>query len=66
MPKRRNLASVQIGAEYSGLSEKTIRRYIASGQLNGYRIGKKLIRIDLDEIDALLKPIPTASGGDAA
>jgi excisionase family DNA binding protein len=62
MPQRRNLVSVQKGAEYSGLSYKTIRRYIANGQLTGYRIGKKLIRVDLDELDALLKPIPTASG----
>lgn len=62
MPQRRNLVSVQKGAEYSGLSDKTIRRYIANGQLTGYRIGRKLIRVDLDELDALLKPIPTVSG----
>jgi excisionase family DNA binding protein len=61
--KRRNLVSVQKGAEYSGLSDKTIRRYISTGQLTGYRIGKKLIRVDLDELDALLKPIPTVGSG---
>jgi excisionase family DNA binding protein len=62
---RRNLVSIQKGAEYAGLSDKTIRRYISAGDLHGFRIGKKMIRVDLNEIEQLLKPIPTAGGGDA-
>lgn len=52
-------------AEYANVSIDTIRRRIAAGQLTGYRFGKRLIRVDLAEVDRLLLPIPTA-GGDAA
>jgi hypothetical protein len=39
-----------------------MRRYVASGRLTGYRVGPRLIRIDLDELEAMLKPIPTTIG----
>ena len=42
-----------------GCSTKTIRRYIADGRLTGYRMGPRLIRVDMAEVDALLSPIPT-------
>jgi excisionase family DNA binding protein len=57
------LASIREAAAYGAVSEKTIRRYISDGTLTGYRLGKKLLRVDLTEIDSLLKRIPTASGG---
>jgi excisionase family DNA binding protein len=60
MPRRKRLASIQKGEDYSGLSSKTLRRYIAAGRIHGYRLGPKLLRIDLNELDDLLKPIPTA------
>jgi excisionase family DNA binding protein len=63
----RRLESIQFAAEYARVSTKTVRRWIASGDLAGYRAGKRLIRVDLNELDALLRPIPTAGGGtDAA
>ena len=43
-----------------GVSTKTIRRRIADGELIGYRFGPHLIRLDPAEVDALLRPIPTA------
>jgi excisionase family DNA binding protein len=58
------LASVQIGSEETGLSQKTIRRYISTGRIRGYRLGPKLIPIDLNELDELLRPIPAADGSD--
>jgi hypothetical protein len=33
---------------------------IASGELAGYRVGKRMLRVDLNEVDALLRPIPSA------
>jgi len=61
----RRLASIPNAAEYLGVADKTIRRYIAAGRLTGYRAGPRLIRVDLDEVDAvLLRRIPTAGGGD--
>ncbi|GAB3758810.1 hypothetical protein GCM10027599_26710 [Yimella radicis] len=62
---RRQLATIPDAAEYACVSTKTIRRRIASGDLTGYRMGPRLLRVDLDELDALLKPIPTARGGAA-
>lgn len=55
----RRPASQQAAAEYLGVHTNTIRRYVAKGVITGYRIGPRLIRVDLDEIDALLSPIPT-------
>ena len=60
----RRLVSPSEAAEYAGCHPKTIRRRIADGSLRGYRMGPRLIRVDLDEVDHLLSPIPTA-GGDA-
>jgi excisionase family DNA binding protein len=51
--------SLIVAAGALGCSTKTVRRYIAEGRLTGYRMGPRLIRIDLNEIDALLSPIPT-------
>ena len=56
----RRWASLTAGAEHIGVSDKTMRRMIASGRVTGYRVGPRLIRVDLNELDALLAPIPTA------
>jgi len=62
----RRIASLNDAAHYSGVCTRTLRRYIAEGRLTGYRIGPRLLRVDLDEIDdRLLLAIPTA-GGDVA
>lgn len=72
MPSRQReqdhrLASIQDTADYLGTSTKTVRRYIAAGRLKAYRLGARAVRVDLDQLDALLQPIPTArSNGDAA
>lgn len=42
------------------VSPKTVRRRIADGHLTAYRVGPQLIRLDPAEVDALLRPIPTA------
>lgn len=58
----RRWASLTLGAEHIGVSDKTMRRMIASGRITGYRVGPRLIRVDLNELDALLRRIPTAAG----
>jgi excisionase family DNA binding protein len=38
---------------------RTIRRYIARGDLTAYRVGStRTIRVSLDDVDKLLHPIP--------
>jgi excisionase family DNA binding protein len=56
-------APLKTTSEQYGVSERTLRRYIAQGKLTGYRFGPRIIRVDLDEVDALLTPIPTAKAG---
>jgi hypothetical protein len=36
---------------------------IASGRLMGYRMGPRLLRVDLNELDNLLTPVPTTKAG---
>lgn len=50
----RRYASVPSAAEYAGCEHKLIRKLVASGDLKAYRLGSRLIRIDLDELDALM------------
>lgn len=63
--KARRWAPPSTAAEYLQVSPKTLRRMIAAGEVSAYRLRSRAIRLDLDELDQLLRPIPTA-GGDAA
>jgi excisionase family DNA binding protein len=63
-PPPRRLGSIPTAAEMAVCSTKTIRRLIAQGDLTGYRLGSRMIRVDLNELDEIMRPIPTS--GDAA
>lgn len=59
-PTQRRLASVAEAAEYADVCTRTIRRYIADGRITGYRVGARLVKVDLAEVDSkLVRPIPT-------
>lgn len=58
---QRRLSSLPEAAEQYGVSSRTIRRYISAGRITGYRFGPRMLRVDLDELDALLRPL--AAGG---
>lgn len=60
MNNTRKLVSVAEAAEYLGLSTKTIRNMIDRGELPAWRVGRKAIRVDLRDLDAMITPI----GGD--
>jgi excisionase family DNA binding protein len=49
---------VKIGdaADYLQVTDRTIRQMIADGRLTGYRSGTRLVRVDLNEIDAAMQP----------
>jgi excisionase family DNA binding protein len=59
--KRRQYESISEAAARVGVNIKTIRRWIASGQLAGYRAGPRLLRVDPDELDGMLTLVPTAA-----
>ncbi len=64
-PLQRRLVSIADAATYTAASPQTIRRRISDGTLTGYRVGSKLLRVDLNEVDiALLRVIP--AGGEHA
>jgi len=61
MPARRWLTQKE-AAEYLGCTDKTIRNYISQGRLTGYKVsGLRTVRIDVHDIDALMRRIPTGN-----
>jgi excisionase family DNA binding protein len=56
----RRYITIAEGADYLQISDRTVRRLIADGELTGYRMGRsrRLIRVDLNEIDErLMRPL---------
>lgn len=54
------LVSLAAGAAFADVSVRTLRRYIAQGRLTGYRVGPRLVKVDLSELEQLARPIPAA------
>lgn len=57
----RKLINLVDAGEYLGVHQRTVRRYISEGRLKGYRVGPRLVKVDQGDLDALTRPIPTAS-----
>jgi len=58
---RRRYVKIAEAAEYLQVTDRTIRQMIADGRLTGYRSGGRLVRLDLNEIDAAMKPFGGAA-----
>jgi excisionase family DNA binding protein len=62
MPKR--IVTQQQAAKAVGVGDRTIRNWISEGLITGYRLPTgRAIRVDLDEIEAMIKVIPTVKAG---
>ncbi len=51
---------ITVAEAASQISDRTVRRLIADGELNGYRMGRssRVVRVDLNEIDEqLMRPM---------
>ncbi|MEU5407425.1 MULTISPECIES: helix-turn-helix domain-containing protein [Nocardia] len=59
----RNLISLKTAASLIDVDSKTIRNWIASGDIAGYRINGRLLRVDRSELLALVRPAQLAQGG---
>jgi excisionase family DNA binding protein len=58
----RRYASIQAACDLYDVDHKTVRRWIASGLIRGYRMGDRLVKVDLNEIDAkVVQVIPAAA-----
>lgn len=62
MSQTRDWGDLQRAADHLGVSQKTVRNWIADGSLKAYRMpGKsRLIRVDMNELDATVRQIPAA------
>ena len=60
MPK---MVSIAAAADHYNVSRQIVRRWIASGRITAYRVGSRMIRVDLDEIEAkIIHTVPTVTG----
>lgn len=51
----RRLISLAEAAETLGVSTKTVRRYVAAGDLDAVRLGRRTIRVKTESIDSLIE-----------
>jgi excisionase family DNA binding protein len=54
----RRLVSIAEAAEILGVSTKSVRRYIAAGDLDAVRLGRRTIRIKAESIDRMIDAHP--------
>lgn len=51
---RRDLLTQREVAEYLGVTTRTVRNWSAAGKLPAYKLGDKIVRYDMAEVDAFL------------
>ena len=54
----RRYETLQSAADRLAVDTRTVRRWIVAGRLKAYRTGPKLLRVDIEEVDHLLRPVP--------
>ena len=57
----RKLVSLSDTAEALAVSTRTVRRYIADGQLEAVRLGRKTLRIKIDSIERFIDAKPVGN-----
>ncbi|MHB1063235.1 MAG: helix-turn-helix domain-containing protein [Georgenia sp.] len=60
-PAVRRLVSLPGAAEILALSVKTVRRYIAAGELDAVRLGRRTIRVRVDSLDRIIDEDPVVA-----
>lgn len=55
------LIGLQEAADRCGVCYRTIRRWIANGDLDAVRVGRKLLKVDAAAVDALKQPVGGAA-----
>lgn len=56
----RRWATTRETAAYLHIGERTVRRMVADGHIVAHRIGRRLVRIDLNEVDEAFRVLPSA------
>ena len=52
--------TIRAAADYLSCDTKTVRRLISNGSFEAVRLGSRAIRLDQNQIDAFMRPIPSA------
>ncbi len=55
------LIGLQEAAERCDVSYRSIRRWIAAGRLNAVRVGPRLLKVDVAELEAVVTPVGGAA-----
>jgi len=58
--RQRRFTSITNAAVYADVSTRSIRRWISIGLIPAYRVGPRLLKVDLDDLDKLARRLPTA------
>jgi len=48
-------ASYEAAGKYAGITGRTVANLVYEGKLKVYRIGPRIVRVDLNELDALFR-----------
>jgi excisionase family DNA binding protein len=54
-------ARLDLAAEYADVHPMTLRRWAAAGRLPMFKFGRG-VRVDLNDIDALMRRVPSSGG----
>jgi excisionase family DNA binding protein len=54
---QRGYVGITEAATYLGVTPKTVRKLIAARELRAYRLGTKMLRIRLADLEAVCKPL---------
>jgi excisionase family DNA binding protein len=50
------LVSIADAAAYLGVNVRSVRNMLTDGRLNAYKLGPRVVRLRMSEIDAALEP----------
>lgn len=59
--RQSELIGLQEAADRCGVSYRTIRRWIADGRINAVRVGPRLLKINAEDVLALIRPVGGAA-----
>ena len=64
MARPPRLISLSEFADRADVHPRSVRRWIASGLITGYRVGPRLVKCDPADLDRVVGTIPAANGGE--
>lgn len=63
-PTQRAYVGIPEAATYLDASPKTVRQLIADGKLPAYRLGNRVLKVRIADLDNVLVPVPAGAADD--